>query len=179
MGSFRGGMCSTLAFSFDAWFSGEGGLRLSNSINPATQCSKWEAIDADYKDSLTDLLKLSFHLRQDGVESALERSHRGGHLWTFLAEPLPARDCRIYVCGLALRLGIPIKGGRRREGIEVFPKHDALKPGRYGNATVDPVVQEVLRAQAQHAIEGVTFSGGEPMQQADSLLPLIQPEFRN
>jgi pyruvate-formate lyase-activating enzyme len=54
-----------------------------------------------------------------------------------------------------------------------------LKPGRYGNATVDPVVQEVLRAQAQHAIEGVTFSGGEPMQQADSLLPLIQPEFRN
>jgi hypothetical protein len=148
------------------------------AINPATQCSKWVAIDADYEDAVTDLLKLSFYLRQDGVESALEKSHRGGHLWIFMAEPLPARDCRIYVCGLALRLGIPVKGGRRREGIEVFPKHDALKPGRYGNATVDPVVQEVLRAQAQHAIEGVTFSGGEPMQQADSLLPLIQPEFR-
>ena len=67
------------------------------SINPATQCSKWLAIDADYEDSLTDLLKLSFYLRQDGVESALENSHRGGHLWIFLAEPLPARDCRIYV----------------------------------------------------------------------------------
>jgi len=37
------------------------------SINPATQCSKWVAIDADYEDSLTDLLKLSFYLRQDGV----------------------------------------------------------------------------------------------------------------
>jgi hypothetical protein len=104
------------------------------SINPATQCSKWVAIDADYEDALTDLLKLSFYLKQDGVESALEKSRRGGHLWIFLAEPLPAWDCRIYVCGLALQLGIPVKGGKQREGIEVFPKHDALKPGRYGNA---------------------------------------------
>jgi len=108
------------------------------SINPATQCSKWVAIDADYKDALTDLLQLSFYLKQDGVDSALEQSNRGGHLWIFLAEPLPARDCRIYVCGLALRLGIPIKGSRR-EGIEVFPKHDALKPGRYGNAIRGPL----------------------------------------
>ena len=36
------------------------------SINPATQCCKWVAIDADYEDSLADLLKLSFYLRQDG-----------------------------------------------------------------------------------------------------------------
>ena len=109
------------------------------SINPATQCSKWVAIDADYEDALMDLLKLSFYLRQDGVVSALEKSHRGGHLWIFLAEPLPARDCRIYVCGLALRLGIPVKGGRRREGIQVFPKHDELKPGRYGDAIRGPL----------------------------------------
>jgi hypothetical protein len=109
------------------------------SINPATQCWKWVAIDADYEDSLADLLMLSFYLRQDGVESALEKSHRGGHLWIFLAEPLPARDCRVYICGLALRLGIPVKGNRQREGIEVFPKHDALKPDRYGNAIRGPL----------------------------------------
>jgi hypothetical protein len=60
------------------------------AINPATQCSKWVAIDADYEDSLADLLKLRFHLKQEGVESALEKSHRGGHLWIFLVEPLPA-----------------------------------------------------------------------------------------
>jgi len=108
------------------------------AINPVTQCSKWVAVDADYEDALTDLHKLSFHLRQDGVESALENSHRGGHLWIFLAEPLPARDCRIYVCGLALRLGIPVKRGRQ-EGVEIFPKHDALKPGRYGNAIRGPL----------------------------------------
>src|ERR1039458_5078711 len=40
------------------------------AINPSTQCSKWVAIDADYEDSLTDLHKLGFHFRQDGVESA-------------------------------------------------------------------------------------------------------------
>ena len=109
------------------------------SVNPATQCSKWVAIDADYEDALTDLLKLSFYLRQDGVESALEKSHRGAHLWIFPAEPLPARDCRIYVCSLALRLGIPVKGGRQWEGIEIFPKQDYLNPGRYGNAIRGPL----------------------------------------
>jgi hypothetical protein len=108
------------------------------AINPATQCSKWVAIDADYEDSVSDLLKLRIHLKQDGVESAFENSRRGGHLWIFLAEPLPARDCRIYVCGLALRLGIPVKRGRQ-EGVEIFPKHDALKPGRYGNAIRGPL----------------------------------------
>jgi anaerobic ribonucleoside-triphosphate reductase activating protein len=49
-----------------------------------------------------------------------------------------------------------------------------IHPFRGAEVTVDTVVQEVLRAQAEHALEGVTFSGGEPMQQADSLLRLIQ-----
>src|ERR1017187_10080742 len=39
------------------------------AITPATQCSKWVAIDADYENSVADLLKLRFYLRQDGVES--------------------------------------------------------------------------------------------------------------
>jgi len=46
-------------------------------------------------------------------------------------------------------------------------------PFRGAEVTVDVVVQDVLRAQAQLDLEGVTFSGGEPMQQADSLLRLI------
>ena len=40
--------------------------------------------------------------------------------------------------------------------------------------TVDKVVQQVLRAHGEHTLEGVTFSGGEPMQQAETLLALIQ-----
>ena len=109
------------------------------AINPVTQRCKWVAIDADYPDALADLIKLDHCFKQDGVHSALEQSRRGGHLWIFMAEPLLARDCRIYVCDLALRLGIPIKVSRQREGIEIFPKHDALKPGRYGNAIRGPL----------------------------------------
>ena len=40
--------------------------------------------------------------------------------------------------------------------------------------TVDVVAQEVLKSRQEHSLEGVTFSGGEPMQQADSLLRLIR-----
>ena len=39
--------------------------------------------------------------------------------------------------------------------------------------TVDAVTQEVLWARQEHTLQGVTFSGGEPMQQADSLLRLV------
>ena len=39
--------------------------------------------------------------------------------------------------------------------------------------TADGVVQEVFRARQEHSLEGITFSGGEPMQQADCLLSLI------
>src|ERR1017187_4708971 len=39
---------------------------------------------------------------------------------------------------------------------------------------VDAVAQELLGACQEHTLEGITFSGGEPMQQADSLLRLIQ-----
>jgi anaerobic ribonucleoside-triphosphate reductase activating protein len=40
--------------------------------------------------------------------------------------------------------------------------------------TLDAAVQQVLRAHQGNTLQGVTFSGGEPMQQADSLLRLIQ-----
>ena len=42
-----------------------------------------------------------------------------------------------------------------------------------GEIKVEAVVQNVLRARQEHTLEGVTFSGGEPMQQADSLLGLM------
>jgi len=54
------------------------------AINPKTQRCRWVAIDADYENALEDLLKLQWELRQDGVEAALEKSRRGGHLWILL-----------------------------------------------------------------------------------------------
>jgi hypothetical protein len=109
------------------------------AINPSTQRCKWVAIDADYKNSMEDLLKLQYHLTQDRVEPALEMSKRGGHLWIFLATPLLARECRIYIHDLALRLGVPVKGSGLAEGIEVFPKHDAIGVGEFGNAIRGPL----------------------------------------
>ena len=119
------------------------------ALNPNTQRSKWVAIDADYENALEDLLKLQWELRQDGVEAALEKSRRGAHLWIFAEQPLLARDCRIYICNLALRLKVPVKGGNGlAEGIEVFPRQDQLGPREYGNAIRAPL--GIHRATNKH-----------------------------
>jgi TOTE conflict system, Archaeo-Eukaryotic Primase domain len=109
------------------------------AINPATQRSKWVAIDADYAGAMEDLLKLQYFLQQDQVQAALEMSRRGGHLWIFMEKPALARECRIYIYDLALRLGLRIRGFGLAEGIEVFPKHDELRPGEFGNAIRGPL----------------------------------------
>ena len=87
------------------------------AINPETQRSKWVAIDADYQRAHRDLAALQLELEEDGVEAVLEMSRRGAHLWVLCAEPLPAKDCRVYIYNLALRLGVPIRerSARRRE----------------------------------------------------------------
>lgn len=109
------------------------------AINPQNQRCKWVAIDADYARAMDDLLKLQYQLTQDRVESALEMSKRGGHLWVFLAVPLLARKCRIYIYDLAQKLGVPVKGSGLAEGIEVFPKHDEIQEGAFGNAIRGPL----------------------------------------
>jgi hypothetical protein len=118
------------------------------AINPDSQRCKWVAIDADYHNALHDLLKLQWELRQDGVESALERSRRGGHLWIFAHEPLLARDCRAYVHEIAHRLRVSIKGESQvrttelqgcGDGIEVFPKQDVVLPNAFGNGIRGPL----------------------------------------
>jgi hypothetical protein len=109
------------------------------AINPETQRSKWVAIDADFDGALESLFQLQWELKQDGVDAALEQSRRGGHLWIFGAEPLLASECRIYVYNLALRLGVPVKGGGLKDGIEVFPRQDRLGDGEFGNAIRAPL----------------------------------------
>jgi len=120
------------------------------AINPETQRCKWVAIDADYPDALGDLLKLQWELGQDGVDAALEKSRRGGHLWIFAERPLLASDCRLYIHHIARRLKVPIKGSvvpagttsatpYLADGIEIFPKQDQLNLGEFGNAIRGPL----------------------------------------
>jgi hypothetical protein len=52
---------------------------------------------------------------------------------------LLAAQCRVYIYNLALRLGVPVKGGGLKEGIEVFPRQDEIKDGAYGNAIRGPL----------------------------------------
>jgi hypothetical protein len=109
------------------------------AINPSTQRCKWVAIDADYSAALEDLLKLQWELRQDGIEAALEKSRRGGHLWIFAEKPLLAQHCRHYIFALAKRLKVPVKAGGLADGIEVFPKQCEVPPNEFGNAIRAPL----------------------------------------
>ena len=109
------------------------------AMNPETQRSKWIAIDGDYNDALKHLCELQWELQTADVEAALEMSRRGAHLWILAEQPLLARECRLWITGVAVKLGIPVKGSGTPEGIEIFPKHDELKEGDFGNAIRGPL----------------------------------------
>jgi len=109
------------------------------AINPETQRSKWIAIDGDYAKAFKHLCELQWELQKVNVEAALEMSRRGAHLWILAERPLLARECRLWIMGVAQKLGIPVKGSGTPEGIEIFPKHDELKEGDFGNAIRGPL----------------------------------------
>jgi len=147
------------------------------AINPATQRCKWVAIDADYKGAMEDLVKLQYYLGQDQVRAALEMSQRGGHLWIFLETPLLARDCRIYIHDLASRLGVPVKGNGLPEGIEIFPKHDELGPGEFGNAIRGPL--GIHRgASRRFWFYGAEYDLGKQMAYLKQLKKVTEEEMR-
>jgi hypothetical protein len=110
------------------------------AIEPMHSTCKWIAIDADHDKAFTDLAAVQQDLKLEGIEALLEKSRRGGHLWIFGAEPLPASLCRILVYTIALSIGVPIKGFNHEvEGLEIFPKQDRLEEGFFGNAIRGPL----------------------------------------
>jgi len=109
------------------------------AINPRTQRVKWMAIDADYRKALEDLLRLQFELGRNGIQAALEQSRRGGHLWIFFEKPVLAKHARVYIRHLAKQLSVEVKGSGSGDGIELFPKQDALDDGQFGNAIRGPL----------------------------------------
>jgi hypothetical protein len=136
---------------------------------PANNC-KWLAIDADYGTAKNDLEKLREAFAVDGIEALPESSRRGGHLWVFNEEPLPAGLLRLYVLNKAKVLGVPVKAKGDDDGIEVFPKQDALGEGEFGNAIRAPF--GIHRATNQR----YWFEGAE--QNIDAQLALIRSAQR-
>jgi len=55
---------------------------------------------------------------------------------------------------------------------------NCFNPGSHffsgADITILAVAEQVLRAHQEHGVEGVTFSGGEPMQKTPVLLELMQ-----
>lgn len=148
------------------------------AINPATQRSKWVAIDADYPSAMEDLLKLQYSLQQDRVEAALEMSKRGGHLWIFMERPALARESRIYIYNLALKLGVRIKGFGLAEGIEIFPKHDELRAGEFGNAIRGPL--GVHRgADRRYWFYGADYDAGKQIEYLNRLRKVGEQQLRS
>src|SRR5580692_10232093 len=149
------------------------------AINPETQRSKWVAIDADYGNALEDLLKLQYELLQDGVEAALEKSRRGGHLWIFAAQPLLALDCRVYIYNLVTRLKVPVKGGAGlAEGIEVFPRQDELGPHEFGNALRGPL--GIHRAvDRRYWFYGAAYDTEAQLVYLERLKKITEPEMQS
>jgi hypothetical protein len=97
------------------------------------------AIDADYRRSLDDLLKLQYELQQDGIQAALEQSRRGGHLWILFEAPVLAKHARVYIRHLAGKLAVQVKSTGPSNGIELFPKQDRIDPAQFGNAIRGPL----------------------------------------
>jgi len=63
------------------------------AINPFAQRCKWVAIDADYKNSMEDLLKLQYHLSQD-------RAQRLANAWHLITSPTwRLHGTALSVCG--------------------------------------------------------------------------------
>ena len=50
-----------------------------------------------------------------------------------------AKGCRIYIHDLARRLGVPVKCSGLADGIQIFPRHNALGEGKFGNAIRGPL----------------------------------------
>lgn len=148
------------------------------AINPETQRSKWVAIDADFDGAIDALFQLQWELKQDGVVAALEQSRRGGHLWIFGAEPLLASECRVYVYNLALRLGVPVKGGGLKDGIEVFPRQDSLADGEYGNAIRAPLGVH-RRTERRYWFYDADLTPEAQLAYLDGLKKLTESELKN
>ncbi len=147
------------------------------AINPETQRSKWVAIDADFDGAIEALFQLHWELKQDGVEAALEQSRRGGHLWIFAETPLLASECRIYIYNLALRLGVPVKGGGLKDGIEVFPRQDRIEDSEYGNAIRAPLGVHRKTNQRYWFYEAALTPEAQ-LDYLDSLKKLTEAELR-
>ena len=126
------------------------------------------AVDFDGDDWSIDALAYIETCRLSLVPAALERSRsgKGGHVWIFFSQPIPARDA----CQLGATLLTETLQRRPEMGFasydRMFPSQDTLPKGGFGNAArcvalgsecveilLTPAAATDLRSLAEHASE--------------------------
>jgi hypothetical protein len=125
-------------------------------INEKGRC-RFAVFDADGKDGLQALRQVQARLVRQSIPSYLEASRRGGHLWVFFTEPVPASQVRAWLlpfcpegiefypkqaegCGygslLRLPLGVHLRSGRRYPFVE-WTERGPVPVARSVPATLD------------------------------------------
>lgn len=83
--------------------------------------ARWICLDADDDHEWAGLLSMARSLKEQGTQTYIEPSRRGGHLWFFFADPLPGSDAR--------RFGKQLLAEHNLETVELYPKQDELRTG--------------------------------------------------
>jgi hypothetical protein len=83
--------------------------------------ARFVAFGADSERSWEHVGHLARVLADENVPAYLEKSHRGGHLWLFLAQAVAGREARAFGQGLL--------AAHQVEGVELYPKQDRLADG--------------------------------------------------
>jgi hypothetical protein len=100
---------------------------------------RFAVIDADGEDGLSRLWSLQEQLAAQGITSFVECSRRGGHLWVFLKEPVPASHVRAWLLPWCPR------------DLEFYPKQEEGKG--YGSLIRLPLGMHRKSGQRYHFVE--------------------------
>ncbi len=99
----------------------QGQQTIGTYVVDQANCCRFAVYDADGELGLEDLYGIQLYLASDGIPSYLEQSRRGGHLWVFFAEMLPAALVRSWL--------LPYGAAN----VEFYPKQDMVTPDEPGS----------------------------------------------
>jgi hypothetical protein len=98
-----------------------GNLTLGAYVLDASSSTRFVVFDADDDRCMGSLISTAQDLANQGVNSYVEGSRRGGHLWLFFSQPTPGKVAREFGHGVLAKHSL--------QGVELFPKQDRLQDG--------------------------------------------------
>jgi hypothetical protein len=90
-----------------------------------TSTARWVVLDADSEDDWVVFTRMAADLAAQDVDTRLEKSRAGGHLWFFTQE-ISGVAARCFGKQIAFEYGLP-------ESVEVFPKQEKLRENGVGS----------------------------------------------